>query len=100
MSDLRQTIIDSLSSYSTDDSGLLETIQGLVEKEGEEVYPTLLNVLTHLEFDAHDAKVNWDRVLAHRNLLETKLDRHVKLITAVCDYVCEISQTLRTPTMI
>ena len=100
MSDLRQTIIDSLSSYSTDDSGLLETIQGLVEKEGEEVYPTLLNVLTHLEFDAHDAKVNWDRVLAHRNLLETKLDRHVKLITAVCDYFCEISQTLRTPTMI
>lgn len=100
MSDLRQTIIDSLSSNSTDDSNLLETIQDLVEKEGEEVYPTLLNILTHLEFDAHDAKVNWDRILAHRNLLETKLDRHVKLITAVCDYFCEISQTLQTPTMI
>ncbi len=100
MSDLRQTIIDSLNSYSTDDSTLLETVQELVEKEGEKVYPALLNVLTHLEFDAHDAKVNWDRILTHRNLLETKLDRHVKLITAVCDYFCEVSHILETPTMI
>lgn len=100
MSDLRQTIIDSLNSYSEDDSDLLETIQDLVEEEGEQVYPTLLNVLTHLEFDAHDAKVNWDRILVHRNLLQTKLDRQVKLITAVCDYFCEIAQDLKTPTMI
>jgi diguanylate cyclase (GGDEF)-like protein len=100
MSDLRQTIVDSLNSYSTDDTELLETVQNLVEEEGEEVYPTLLNVLTHLEFDAHDAKVNWQKILAHRNLLQTKLDRQVKLITAVCDYFCEIAQTLQTPTMI
>ncbi len=100
MSDLRQTIVDSLNSYSGNDSDLLETIQDLVEKEGEKVYPTLLNVLTHLEFDAHDAKVNWQRILAHRDLLQTKLDRQVKLITAVCDYFCEVSQTLTTPTMI
>ena len=57
-------------------------------------------MLTHLEFDAHDAKVNWDRILVHRDLLQAKLDRHVKLITAVCDYFCEVSQTLNTPTMI
>jgi diguanylate cyclase (GGDEF)-like protein len=100
MSDLRQTIVDSLNSYSTDETDLLETVQDLVEKEGEEVYPTLLNVLTHLEFDAHDAKVNWHRILDHRNLLQTKLDRHVKLITAVCDYFCEVSQILQSPTMI
>lgn len=100
MSDLRQTIVDSLNTYSTDDAGLLETVQNLVEEEGEEVYPTLLNVLTHLEFDAHDAKVNWDHILAHRDLLQTKLDRNIKLITAVCDYFCEITNTLQTPTMI
>ncbi len=100
MSDLRQIIVDSLSSYSADDKDLQETVQNLVEEEGEEVYPTLLNILTHLEFDAHDAKVNWQQILAHRDLLQTKLDRQVKLITAVCDYFCEIAQTLQTPTMI
>ncbi|MZH02410.1 MAG: diguanylate cyclase [Nitrospinae bacterium] len=100
MSDLRQAIVDSLNTYSTDDAELLETVQRLVEEEGEEVYPALLNVLTHLEFDAHDAKSNWNRILAHRDLLQTKLDRNIKLITAACDYFCEIANTLKTPTMI
>ena len=100
MSNLRQSIIDSISSSFDEESDLLETIKGLVEKEGEEVYPTLINILTHLEFDANDAKANWDRILAHRDLLETKLDRPVKLITAMCDYFCDVSNTMTTPTMI
>ena len=100
MSSLRQSIIDSISSSFDEESDLLETIKGLVEKEGEEVYPTLINILTHLEFDAKDAKANWDRILAHRDLLETKLDRPVKLITAMCDYFCDVSNTMTTPTMI
>ena len=100
MSSLRQSIIDSISSSFDEESDLLETIKGLVEKEGEEVYPTLINILTHLEFDANDAKANWDRILAHRDLLETKLDRPVKLITAMCDYFCDVSNTMTTLTMI
>lgn len=100
MDSLRPKVINSLNSYSSDDSDLVEIVQELAEKEGEEVYPTLLNILTHLEFDAYDAKVNWDRIVTHRNLLQAKLDRPVKLITAVCDYFCEVSQTLTTPTMI
>lgn len=100
MSSLRQSIIDSISSSFDEESDLLETIKGLVEKEGEEVYPTLINILTHLEFDANDAKANWDRILAHRDLLETKLDRPVKLITAMCDYFCDVSNTMTNPTMI
>jgi GGDEF domain-containing protein len=60
----------------------------------------LLNVLTHLEFSTQDAKLNWDNILKHQNLLESKLDRPVKLITAMCDYFSEVSKHLRTPTMI
>jgi len=48
-------------------------------------------VLTHLEFDS---KVNRDLILAHLDLLQTKFDRQVKLITAVCDYFRQVSQTL------
>ena len=57
-------------------------------------------MLIYLEFDARDAKVNGGRILAHLDLLQTILDRQVKLITAVCDYFCEVSQTLKSPTMI
>ena len=100
MSDLRQTIIDSLSSSAIENSDFRETIQNLVDTEGEETYPILLNVLSHLDFNTQDAKANWDRILKHQTLLEAKLDRPVKLITAMCDYFSEVSQHLQTPTMI
>ena len=100
MSDIRQTIIDSLSSGLSKNSEFLETVQGLVETEGEETYPILLNVLTHLEFNTKDAKSNWDQIIKHQSLLETKLERPVKLITAMCDYFSEVSKNLQSPTMI
>lgn len=100
MDDLRQTIIDSLKSGSTENADFLETVQSLAETEGEETYPILLNVLTHLEFSTQDAKSNWDQILKHQNLLEEKLERPVKLITAMCDYFSEVSKNLQTPTMI
>ena len=100
MNDLRQVIIDSLDSCATENTDIRETVQNLVENEGEETYPILLNVLTHLEFSTQDAKANWDNILKHQTLLESKLDRPVKLITAMCDYFSEVSKHLRTPTMI
>ena len=100
MNDLRQIIIDSLDSCATENSDFRETIQDLVENEGEETYPILLNLLTHLEFSTQDAKANWDNILKHQNLLEVKLDRPVKLITAMCDYFSDVSKHLQTPTMI
>ena len=100
MNDLRQIIIDSQDSCATENSDFRETIQDLVENEGEETYPILLNLLTHLEFSTQDAKATWDNILKHQNLLEVKLDRPVKLITAMCDYFSDVSKHLRTPTMI
>lgn len=100
MNDLRQVIIDSLDSCATENTDIRETVQNLVENEGEETYPILLNVLTHLEFSTQDAKANWDNILKHQTLLESKLDRPVKLITAMCDYFSEVSKHLHTPTMI
>ena len=58
MNDLRQAIIDSLDSCATDNTDIREIVQNLVENEGEETYPILLNVLTHLEFSTQDAKLN------------------------------------------
>ena len=100
MKDLRQTIIDSLDSYATENSDFRETIQILVENEGEETYPILLNILTHLEFSTQAAKANWENILKYQSRLEEKLERPVKLITAMCDYFSEGSKDLRTLTMI
>jgi diguanylate cyclase (GGDEF)-like protein len=100
MSDLRQTIMDSLNTHATESADLLKTVQCLAETEGVEIYPILLNILTHLEFDTQDAKSNWDKILQHHSLLEAKLERPVKLITAICDFFSEGSRKLRNPAMI
>ena len=67
MKDLRQTIIDFLDSYATENSDFRETIQNLVENEGEETYPILLNILTHLEFSTQAAKANWENILKYQS---------------------------------
>lgn len=72
MKDLRQTIIDFLDSYATENSDFQETIQNLVENEGEETYPILLNILTHLEFSAKAAKANWENILKYQSRAERK----------------------------
>jgi diguanylate cyclase (GGDEF)-like protein len=100
MDDLRQTIIDSLTTCTLDNSDFLETVQGLVEDQGEKTYSVLLNILTHLEFNDEDAKTNWNRILQHQSTMEKKLERPVKLITAICDYFSEVAINLHNPTMI
>ncbi len=100
MDDLRQKIIDSLSSCSTDNSNFQEMIQNLVKTEGEKTYSALLNVLTHLDFNSQDAKENWNHILKHQSMLEAKLERPVKLITAICDYFSQVSKNLSNPAMI
>ncbi|MBT5029108.1 MAG: diguanylate cyclase [Nitrospinaceae bacterium] len=100
MDDLRQTIIDSLTTCTLDNSDFLETVRGLVEDEGEKTYSILLNILTHLEFNDEDAKTNWNRILQHQATMEKKLERPVKLITTICDYFSEVAINLHNPTMI
>jgi hypothetical protein len=45
----------------------------LAKKEGEQVYNTLLSVLTQLEFSPEDAKKSWKRIVEYKEKLETKL---------------------------
>ena len=56
MADLRQKVIASLSSNEKGNSDIFNSIAALVNQEGEHVYDTLLNVLTHLDFSPEDAK--------------------------------------------
>jgi diguanylate cyclase (GGDEF)-like protein len=97
MSDLRQKIIDSLGS---NEDGSLNTIASLAKKEGEQVYSTLLSVLTQLEFSPEDAKKNWNRIIEHKEKLETKLGHTISLMTAVCFYFSDVEKNINTPAII
>jgi len=92
MSDLRQKIIESLGSH---EDGSLNSIASLAKKEGEQVYNTLLSVLTQLEFSPEDAKKNWNRIIDHKEKLEAKLGHTLSLMTAVCYYFSDVEKNIR-----
>jgi hypothetical protein len=64
----------------------------LEKEEVEEVYNTLLNVLTQLEFSPEDAKKNWKRIVEHKEKLEAKLGQSISLMTAVCYYFSDVKK--------
>lgn len=100
MDDLRQKIIDSLSCNKHGDSSFINFISSLVNEEGEHVYNTLLNVLTHLDFSPEDAKKNWLRIIENKKDLEGKLGHPVSLMTAVCYYFGDVEKNISAPAII
>ncbi len=100
MDELRQKVIDSLSSRENGNSDFLNLIASLANEEGEHVYDTLLNVLTQLDFSPEDAKKNWQRIVEHKNLLEEKLGHTVSLMTAVCYFFSDVVKNISTPAII
>ena len=100
MADLRQKVIASLSSNEKGNSDIFNSIAALVNQEGEHVYDTLLNVLTHLDFSPEDAKINWERILEHKTRLEEKLGQSISLMTAVCFYFSDVERDISTPAII
>ncbi|MBC8282492.1 MAG: hypothetical protein H8E32_01660 [Nitrospinae bacterium] len=84
MSDIRQKVIDSLSSNEDGNSNFINSISSLANEEGEHVYDTLLSLLTQLDFSPEDAKKNWQRIIEHKKQLEDKLGHSISLMTAVC----------------
>lgn len=100
MSDLRQKVIDSLSSSKNGNTDFFSSISSLANEEGELVYVTLLNVLTQLDFSPEDARKNWEKIVEHKNNLEKKLGHSVSLMTAVCYYFSDIEKNISTPAII
>lgn len=100
MSDLRQKVIDSLSSSKNGNTDFFSSISSLANEEGELVYVTLLNVLTQLDFSPEDARKNWEKIVEHKNNLKKKLGHSVSLMTAVCYYFSDIEKNISTPAII
>jgi hypothetical protein len=64
----------------------------LAKKEGEQVYNTLLSVLTQLQLSPEDEKKSWKRIVEHKGKLETKLGHAISLMTAVCYYFSDVKK--------
>ena len=70
-------------------------VQELEEREGPLVYVELLYLLSHLRFEAGEAKGHWEAVIQHRKELGDAIGSPVELSVALVSYFVQVSRKLR-----
>jgi diguanylate cyclase (GGDEF)-like protein len=100
MRSIRDQLLDIFEQFSDDDAGLIETLHGLIAKEGKGVYTFIFQILTNLDLHPAEAEKHWQRIISNCNDLSNAIGREVNLRTAVCDYFCSINKSLHNPKII
>ena len=74
--------------------------QNLIKIRGDLFYVDLLFVLTHRYYPEETAKLLWHQILRHKKSISGKLGRNVGITVAALDYLGNIHNDLRAPTII
>lgn len=74
--------------------------QKLIKLRGELLYVDLLFVLTHRYYPEETAKLLWNQILSHKTSMSGKLGRNVGITVAALDYLGNIHDDLKAPTII
>jgi diguanylate cyclase (GGDEF)-like protein len=74
--------------------------QKLLKDRGELLYVDLLFVLTHQYYPEETARKLWNQILEHKKCVSRKLGRNVGITVAALDYLGNIHDELKDPTVI
>jgi diguanylate cyclase (GGDEF)-like protein len=91
--DIHARILETVNNCSSDNE-LCEDIEHMAITAGNEVYSSLLGILTNIEFDADLAKQLWERVLEHNKSLTESLKRPVGVVVALHDLLANIERQI------
>ena len=92
MGSIRDQLLDFFEKYSDDDARLIEELQGLIEKEGKDIYSFIFQILTNLDLSPDEAEKHWQEIIANCKDFSAALGRKINLRTAVCDYFCSMER--------
>ena len=79
---------------------LVAALQELEEQEGPVVYVELLYLLTHMRFEAEEARKHWKAVIRHRQELEDAVGYEMDLSVGLVSYFVQVSGKLKNPKVI
>jgi len=75
-------------------------LQQLERKHKSRVYSELLYLLSHLRFEADEAKRCWQEIVAHRDAMQSRLAKDVDVRVALVSYFLEVNRRLHNPKII
>lgn len=97
---IREAVLECLSNHAGDDDKLISAFNVITDQTGIDAYSVIIHVLTHLDLEPQEAKSSWEKILTHRDGLIKALGRNVNLRTAICDYFCSVSKTMKSPIVV
>ena len=100
MTSLRAQILGVLESYGDADDRLITELDGIAAENGDQAYEVIFEVITRLKLDAKKAKSLWHGVVDHRKSMMEALGRNVGFRAVLCDYLCNVNNTLENPMVI
>jgi diguanylate cyclase (GGDEF)-like protein len=74
--------------------------QQVRRQRGRRMFADLLFVLTHLRYSPERAQTLWDEILRHKRELNRALGRNVGVAVAAVDYLTNVEDEFRQPTLI
>ena len=95
-----ERIIGMLEEGPRTPSGWHDAMEWLAKESGPGVYPTLLFVLTQLDFQNQDAREHWDRILRQWEDLNRRVPEKVDLRVAVLQYFLRSQRKLHNPAIV
>lgn len=77
-----------------------EIFENLKDKYGDKVYVYMLFVLTHQNYPEKNVRIFWERIVSHKYTMEKLLTRPVGISVAAMDYLANIDQHFKEPSII
>ena len=99
MEQIRESVLTCLDTHRDEDR-LIEALNTIIDRQGQQVYSVIFNVLTNLMMEPADAEQNWREIITHYAKMSEQLGRKVSLRTAICDYFCSIHKSLENPKVV
>lgn len=96
---IRDAVLKCLEEYDEEDL-LLPALNKIVDERGQEAYPIILHVFTHVLLEPAQAEASWKEIIKLYNSMTRALDRKISIRTAVCDYFCSVNKTLKNPKVV
>ena len=98
--DLSLDVVSALAGDRSLTPSEKKLYQKLSKNRGESLYIDLLFVVTHRYYPEETAKRLWNQILKHKKSVSKKLCRNVGITVAALDYLGNIQDDLKAPTVI
>lgn len=96
---IREAVLKCLEEYDSEDL-LLPALNKIIEERGQEAYPIILHIFTHVLLEPSEAERSWKEIIHLYESMSQALQRKISIRTAICDYFCSVHKTLKNPKVV